>query len=159
MPRLSNQGTSSGYTDIFRVTHSDLTETADDTAQTLTYGISPGDVVEAVDMIIITEFDDTGGGDELDVVVGDGNDPDGYLPSAAANADLHADQGPTAVVKGAGALVTASGTLYAAADTLDFVFTPNRATGQSYSLSELDTGEVLFLLRIRRLADHGTPAS
>ena len=75
---LTNQDAANGYTKLFVVTHEDLTETSDSTAQTLTVPVTAGQIVTHVSYRLVTAFNDSGGGDELDVEVGDGADPNGF---------------------------------------------------------------------------------
>ena len=151
LTKLTNQASAAGFTHKFAVTHEDLTETSDSTAQTLTVPVTAGQVVTHVSYKLVTAFNDSGGGDELDVEVGDGDDADGYLDNTGG--DIHTDQTPASFGHGLGALVAGGGKLYNAADTIDFVFKPDRATGTAYNLAELNAGEIHFYLRILDLAD------
>lgn len=115
---------------------------ADNATTTFTIPVKAGQVVDTVGVKLITAFDDSGSGDELDVSVGDGSDADGYI----TNADIHTDQTEITYVANTGAYVVggsgARGKLYTADDTIDIVFTPNVSTGTDYSLSELTAGEL-----------------
>ena len=148
---LTNQDAANGYTKLFVVTHEDLTETSDSTAQTLTVPVTAGQIVTHVSYRLVTAFNDSGGGDELDVEVGDGADPNGYM--ADSECDIHTDQTPASFGHGNGALTAAGGKVYTAADTLDFKFMPDRATGQAYNLAECNAGEIHFYVRILDLAE------
>jgi len=117
---------------------------ADNDTATFTIPVLAGERVSSVGVKLITAFDDSGSGDELNVEVGDGADPNGYITSAA----LHTDQTEISTVANTGALVVggsgARGKLYTADDTVDVLFTPNVSTGTDYSLDELTAGEVLI---------------
>ena len=67
--------------------------------------------------------------------------------------DIHTDQTPASFGHGNGALTAAGGKVYTAADTIDFIFKPDRATGTAYNLAELNAGEIHFFLRILDLAE------
>ena len=151
LTKLTNQASAAGFTHRFVVTHEDLTETAERTAQTLTVPVTAGQVVTNVSYKLVTAFSDSGGGDELDVEVGDGADLDGYLDNT--DGDIHTDQTPASFGHGLGALVAAGGKLYNAADTIDFKFTPDRANNTTYNLAELNAGEIHFYLRILDLSE------
>ena len=151
LTKLTNQASANGFTHKFAVTHEDLTETADTTAQTLTVPVTAGQLVTHVSYKLVTAFNDSGGGDELDVEVGDGADPNGYM--ADSECDIHTDQTPASFGHGNGALTAAGGKVYTAADTIDFIFKPDRATGTAYNLAELNAGEIHFYLRVLDLAE------
>ena len=148
---LTNQAAANGYTKKFVVTHEDLTAESDRATQTLTVPVSAGQIVTHVSYKLVTAFNDSGGGDELDVEVGDGDDADGFLDNTAG--DIHTDQTPSTYSHGTGALVAAGGKHYNAADTIDFVFTPDRANNTAYNLAELNAGEIHFYIRILDLAE------
>jgi hypothetical protein len=94
---------------------------------------------------LVTAFNDSGSGDELDVIVGDGADADGYLASAA----VHVDQTEITYVANSGALLdNENGKVYTTADTIDILFTPDASTGNAYSLNELTAGEIKFKFEI-----------
>jgi hypothetical protein len=97
----------------------------------------------------MTAFDDSGGGDELNVIVGDGTDDDGFLTTAA----LHVDQTEITFVADTGAYIdNENGKVYTVADTIDLKFIPNVSTGTDYSLNELTAGQVKFKFRLVSLA-------
>jgi hypothetical protein len=95
--------------------------------------------------------DDSGSGDELDVIVGvTGGDVDGLLTIA----QLHTDGTEISYVANTGALVdNENGTVFTAAGSIAVTFSPNTSTGQSYALSELTlseltAGEIVFRFAI-----------
>jgi hypothetical protein len=73
---------------------------ADDTAS-FSIPIAAGEAVVAASAKLITAFDDSGTGDQLNMVVGDGTDVDGFLATAA----LHTTQTEITTVYGTGDLV------------------------------------------------------
>lgn len=118
---------------------------ADNTALTFTYDIPAGFMVTAACANLITGFDDSGGGDELNVIVGDGSDDDGFLTTAA----LHVDQTEITQVANTGAYIdNENGKVYTSADTIDIKFIPNVSTGTDYSLNELTAGKIKFKFRL-----------
>ena len=145
MAKLSNQE-NVYFTDELVIKYSDFTQTADDTAQTFTYTVPAGSLVTAASAHLRTAFDDSGSGDELDVIVGvTGGDVDGLLTIAL----LHTDGTEISYVANTGALVdNENGTVFAAAGSIALTFTPNASTGQSYALSELTAGEIVFRFAI-----------
>ena len=152
LTKLTNQASANGFTHRFVVTHDDLTETTDTTAQRLTVACIAGQIVTHASYKLVTAFNDSGGGDELDVEVGvTGGDVDGFIDNVGS--DIHTDQTPATYVNGLGALVAAGGHLFAAAGSIQFAFTPDRATGTAYNLAELNAGEIHFFLRILDLAE------
>jgi len=145
MAKLSNQE-NVYFTDELVIKYSDFTQTADDTAQTFTYTVPAGSLVTAASAHLRTAFDDSGSGDELDVIVGvTGGDVDGLLTIAL----LHTDGTEISYVANTGALVdNENGTVFATAGSIAVTFTPNASTGQSYALSELTAGEIVFRFAI-----------
>ena len=82
MAKLSNQE-NVYFTDELVIKYSDFTQTADDTDQTFTYAVPAGSLVTAASAHLRTAFDDSGSGDELDVIVGvTAGDLDGLLTIA-----------------------------------------------------------------------------
>lgn len=122
---------------------------ADNATKTFTYVIPAGTMVTDVSAYLMTAFDDSGGGDELNVIVGDGTDDDGFLTTAA----LHVDQTEITYVADTGAYIdNENGKVYTTADTIDLKFTPNASTGTDYSLNELTAGQVKFKFRLVSLS-------
>jgi len=150
MSKLTINENPGGFTDELVITFDDFSVAnagtlADDATKTFTYAIPAGSLVTKVSAKLVTAFDDSGSGDELNVEVGDGDDPNGYITSAA----LHTDQTEITYVANTGALLdTENGKVYAAADTIDILFTPDVSTGTDYSLNELTAGEIKFKFEI-----------
>ena len=151
MGALTNQEASNGWTDELRINYEDFSTAnagtlADNATKTFTYTLPAGSQVRNVAARLVTAFDDSGGGDELDVTVGDGSSANGFLTSA----DIHTDQGgKISYVANTGAyLDNENGKVYTAADTVDILFTPNVSTGTDYSLNELTAGEIVFKFEI-----------
>lgn len=135
------------YTDIVNAgTYSD-----NDTV-TFTIPVNAGEIVETVGVRLVTAFNDSGSGDELDVQIGDGTDDDGFVVAA----DIHTDQSEISYVANTGAYFndgttdnTVNGKLYTSDDTLDVLISPNLATGTDYALSELTAGELVVTVVAR----------
>ena len=146
MGKLSIQEVSGGFTDDLVIGYEDFSVAnagtlADNATKTFTYNVPAGYDVNRVSAYLETAFDDSGGGDELNVIVGDGTDDDGFLTTAA----LHADQTEITYVLNTGAYMdNENGKLYTTADTIDIKFIPNVSTGTDYSLNELTAGKVKF---------------
>ena len=150
MPKLTINENPGGFTDELTISFEDFSVAnagtlADDATKTFTYAIPAGSLVTKCSAKLVTAFDDSGSGDELNVEVGDGADPNGYLTSAA----LHTDQTEITYVANTGALLdNENGKVYTAADTIDILFTPDVSTGTDYSLNELTAGEIKFKFEI-----------
>lgn len=141
-----------GATHVVTVSHDELTETTDNTAQTLTVAVLAKQAVSMVAMVLEETFQDTAtnANNTVTVMVGDGTDADLYLTSTELCVDgteVFFKFGNTVWNSGSATNVTlAYGTkVYTADDTIDFKFTPHA----SYALSEQDTGRVSFYLRIQ----------
>ena len=150
MGKLTINENPQGFTDELTITFEDFSVAnagtlADDATKTFTYVIPAGSLVTKASAKLVTAFDDSGGGDELNVEVGDGDDPNGYITSA----NLHTDQTEITYVANNGALLdNENGKVYTAADTIDIKFTPDVSTGTDYSLNELTAGEIKFKFEI-----------
>jgi len=150
MGKLTINENPQGFTDELTITFEDFSVAnagtlADDATKTFTYVIPAGSLVTKASAKLVTAFNDSGGGDELNVEVGDGDDPNGYITSA----NLHTDQTTITYVANNGALLdNENGKVYTAADTIDIKFTPDVSTGTDYSLNELTAGEVKFKFEI-----------
>jgi hypothetical protein len=150
MGKLSSNEIAGGFTDELVIGYEDFSVAnagtiADDTDKTFTYVIPAGTQVVGCSAAVITAFNDSGGGDELDVLVGDGADPDGYLTIL----QLHTDGTVATYAYNSGALLdNENGKTYTVADTIDIVFSPNTSTGQSYSLNELTAGRIKFKFQL-----------
>ena len=146
MGATSAQESAAGWTDELTLTWdsfsiANIGVVADDTAYTFTYTIPLGSVVHNCGAELITAFDDSGGGAQLNVIVGDGDDDNGYLSVAA----LHTDQTEITKVVNTGALLATASKAYAAADTIDIKFS---IAGAAYTVNELNAGKVVFRFRI-----------
>ena len=149
MAKLTINENPQGFTDEFTISFEDFSVAnagtlADRATKTFTYAIPAGSLVTKASARLVTAFNDSGG-DELDVIVGDGDDDNGYLTTAA----VHVDQSEITYVANTGALLdNENGKVYAAADTIDILFTPDASTGTAYSLNELTAGEIKFKFEI-----------
>ena len=86
MGKLTINENPQGFTDELTITFEDFSVAnagtlADDATKTFTYVIPAGSLVTKASAKLVTDFDDSGGGDELNVEVGDGDDPNGYITS------------------------------------------------------------------------------
>ena len=106
-----------------------------------------GEVVTDVSAKLFTAFD--GSGDQLNLIAGDGVDPNGYLETAA----LHVTQTEISYVWNTGDLFlgeagttdpenVTNGKLYLVDDTIDFLF--DGTAGAAIDLDDLTAGEVLL---------------
>jgi len=124
------------------ITYSDLTAAATtETVEAISLPINS--VVTQVAFVLDTEFDG-GATSELTIQVGDGTDPNGYITAKSVHAD--ATSVATGIVDGAylndgTTNNTVNGKQYAAADTLDVLFT---ATGANVSV--LTAGQVRVIV-------------
>ena len=130
------------WNDIVAITHA-----ADNDTVTFTIPVKAGEEVTHVGVKLVTAFNDSGGGDELNIEVGDGDDANGYIETAA----LHTDQTEITWVSNTGDLVDANAEgdatkLYVADDTVDILITPNVSTGTDYNLNELTAGELFVVV-------------
>lgn len=121
-----------------------IDSTTDADTVTFQMNVVAGEEVTHVGVKLVTAFNDSGGGDELDITVGDGTDPDGYIETAK----IHADQTEINFVSNTGDLVDANAEgdatrLYTVADTIDMLFTPDLSTGTAYNLNEMTAGNVI----------------
>lgn len=154
MPKLTLNESAFGMTDELVIDFNEFSVAkagvlADGATKTFTYAIPAGTMVTDVSAYLSTAFDDSGGGDELNVIVGDGSDDDGFLTSAA----LHVDQSEITYVANTGAYIdNENSKVYTVADTIDIKFTPDISTGTPYSLNELTAGQVKFKFRLVSLS-------
>lgn len=153
MPKLFSQEAINGFTDYLDIDYSDFSIAnagviADDTDKTFTYVIPAGYAVVGAAANVITGFNDSGGGDELDVIVGDGTDPDGFLTIL----QLHVDGTVASFAMNTGAYIdNENAKVYTTADTIDIAFSPNTSTGQSYTVNELTAGKIRFMFKLVNL--------
>lgn len=154
MPKLSAQEAINGFSDYLDIDYNDFSVAnagviADDTDKTFAYVIPAGYAVTDAAAQVITGFNDSGGGDELDVIVGDGTDPDGFLTIL----QLHVDGTVATYACDTGAYIdNENAKVYTTADTIDITFSPNTSTGQSYTVNELTAGKVRFFFKLVRLS-------
>ena len=150
MSKLTINENPSGFTDELVITFDDFSVAnagtlADRATKTFTYVIPAGSLVTKASAKLVTAFNDSGSGDDLTVVVGDGDDPDGYL----ASADIHVDATEITYVANSGALLdNENGKVYTTADTIDILFSPDTDNDAPYSLNELTAGEIKFKFEI-----------
>ena len=120
-----------------QVLYTNLTTTTTNTAQTLTMNVQAKYGVKLAAMMLKKAFDtsNTNFTGSLAVKVGDGDDDDKYLTSTELASD-----GTEVWMK----FGETTGSVYTAADTVDFIFTPNAAE----AVGSNTVGEVRFYLRI-----------
>jgi hypothetical protein len=153
MGKTSNQQSANGWTDEYTITYKDFSVAsagtlADRATLAFTYAVPIGSQVRNVAAHLVTAFDDSGDGDELNVVVGDGGAATGYLTAAL----IHVDGTEITYVANTGAyLDNENGKVYTIADTIDILFTPDAATGDPYTLNELTAGEIVFKFDIAQI--------
>jgi hypothetical protein len=157
-PGSINEGASIRRTQVITYQDIDAQGTyADDDTSTYTIPVKAGEVVTRIGVELVTAFNDSGGGDELDVEIGDGTDANGYITAAP----LHTDQTEISIISTddasySGAILndgttdnTINGKLYTADDTIDILLTPALSTaGTSYNLNELTAGELRVVAHI-----------
>jgi len=151
MSKLTINENPQGFTDELVITFDDFSVAnagtiADSTAKTFTYAVPAGSLVTKASAKLVTAFDDSGSGDELDVIVGiEGGDTDGFLASAA----VHVDQSEITYVANSGTLLdNENGSVFTAAGNILITFTPDASTGAPYSVNELTAGEIKFKFEI-----------
>tara|TARA_R110002012_G_C11610782_1_gene608142 strand:+ start:1206 stop:1655 length:450 start_codon:yes stop_codon:yes gene_type:complete len=142
MGLTSNQEAANGWTDEKIITYDDFSIAnigviADSTAHTFQYTIPAGSVVCNVGAELVTAFKDSGGGAQLNVIVGDPGDDNGFLTTAA----LHDSQAEITKVVNTGTLIATATKAYAAASTIDIKFS---IAGAAYTVNELNEGRVKF---------------
>ena len=139
----ANTKAATGYTHKVVVTHSDITESAADTDQTIALlSVAAGDVVEKAAYKLVTAFSDASDAalNDTKVQVGDGGDTDRFIAATQVNVN------GTEVLFAANANTTAYA--YTAADTVDLLVESMTAK----SLSELDAGEIHIYLAVTKLS-------
>jgi hypothetical protein len=125
------------------ITHEDLTETADNTAQVLELvAVDAGDVVQDSALHLVTPFKDASDSayNTNAVTLGDGGSANRFISSTEIN------ENGTEILSKAGTLTTSYA--YVAADTVDL--TVNGLTGKA--LADIDVGELWVFLRIAKMA-------
>lgn len=150
MPKLTINENPQGFTDEFTISFEDFSVAnagtlADRATKTFTYAIPAGSLVTKCSAHLVTAFNDSGSGDDLTITVGDGDDADGYLTAA----DIHVDATEITYVANTGALLdNENGKVYATADTIDILFSPDTDNDAPYSLNELTAGEIKLKFEI-----------
>ena len=150
MAKLTINENPQGFTDTLTITFEDFSVAnagtlADRATKTFTYVIPAGSLVTKCSAHLVTAFNDSGSGDDLTITVGDGDDADGYLTAA----DIHVDATEITYVANTGALLdNENGKVYATADTIDILFSPDTDNDAPYSLNELTAGEIKLKFEI-----------
>ena len=154
-----NEAGNSTFTDSFTVDVSDFSAAnagtlADSATLSFDYAIPAGAYVQKVAFKLNTAFDDSGSGSQLQIEVGDDDDPNGYIEAK----ELHVDSTEIIYAVQDGAYFNDSttsdvrnGKLYSAAGKeFKMLFTPD-VGGTAYSLNELTQGNITFFFEMTRL--------
>jgi len=156
----SNNEVGRGYTRQVSITWEDMkndtptTGTGSADNDTLTYELFDlpiGCILRGVHYHLRTAFDDSGGGSQLQLEIGDTSDPNGILIAK----EVHVDSSEVVAAAGIDGLFftvgsdvgTLNAKAYTAANTVEALFTPG-AGGSAYKLSELTQGEIVFVADI-----------
>jgi hypothetical protein len=127
-----------GFTHRVKLTHSDLTETATNTAQTIQIlPVTDGTLVDRVAMRLVTPFQDASDAafNSNTLIVGDGGSTNRFLTSQQLNVN------GTEILGFAGTNTT--GYVYLADDTVDVVI----GSMSAKALVDIDVGEVWIFIR------------
>ena len=141
----ANTKAATGFTHKAIVTHSDLTETAADTDQTLSLlTLEAGDVVTTAAIKLVTPFEDASDVNLNDtkVQLGDTADDDEYIAATQVN-----ENGTE--VDFVAALPASVPFAYTAANAVELLVESMSAK----SLSDIDTGELHVYLGVTKLSD------
>ena len=153
----ANNEVGRGFTRQVTITSSDFVDNApsgeaDNDPQTYEICTIPaGSYVRGVYFYVSTEFDDSGGGANLTVALGDAGDADGFT----AAAQIHTDHASTVVTGLNDGAFFNDGTTndvknakaYSTASTVEALFTPSGG----WKLSELTAGEIRIVVDIVEL--------
>ncbi|MEM0966605.1 MAG: hypothetical protein AAGJ81_10700 [Verrucomicrobiota bacterium] len=136
--------TALGATHLISIDHEDLTETTNNTAQTVTLAVVDGSLFQLVAMRLVIPFQDADDAafNSTTLTIGDGDDADRYLAATQLNVN------GTEIDYAAGLSV---GYAYNAADTVDFAF----GSMSGKALADIDTGEVALYVRVADLNHFG----
>jgi hypothetical protein len=143
---LPNETKLSGFTHKAIVTHADLTQTADNTAQSVTLlEVEPGDIVQRAAFKLVTAFENTASTafNTTTLAVGD-DDVDEFIDETEVN-----DNGSKVLY--ASHINADTPKVYTAASTGPITATFMSMAGES--LAELNAGEVHIYLGIAKLSD------
>jgi hypothetical protein len=135
------------YTDFLGVTSA----SDNDTVTVSAFNIPAYSVVETVGYRLVTAFDDSGGGTSGTLLLGDEDDPDGFLTSSVIHVDgtevfIGFNTGAYFTGTDSGTHTTANtikGKTYTAAKTVKAVFTP-----AGNKMEESTQGKIIILARI-----------
>jgi hypothetical protein len=160
MPKLTvNEAGSQTFTDSFTVDFTDFSvdnagTLADSATKSFDYVIPAGAYIQKVAYKLNTAFDDSGAGSQLQIEVGDDDDPNGYIEAKEIHVDatevIYAVQDGAYFNDGTTDNVV-NGKLYSAAGKeFKMLFTPD-VGGTAYSLNELTQGNITFFFEMARL--------
>ena len=152
----ANNEVGRGYTRQVTLTWEDIKSAgaAADDSDTITYELFPlpvGCILKGVHYYLRTAFDDSGGGSQLQLEIGDTADPNGIMTAK----EIHVDSSEVVAAAGidgvfftvGGDAGTLNGVAYTTANTVEALFTPD-VGGTAYKLSELTQGEIVFVADI-----------
>lgn len=131
-----------GATHLVEITHEDLTESSDATAQTLeAIDVAANDMVECMFAELVETFKESGESDtdSTELIVGDGNDTNRFMEAMEINGEASQDDRK---------LGTGTKLFYTSSDTVDVEITSDTSPSAAYALSELDQGIVHLYFRI-----------
>jgi hypothetical protein len=140
----NNTKTGFAYTHKLVIDHTDLTNSTNSAAQTIEVLTAPANtVVQAAATKLVVPFENTADTafSSTTLEIGDGVDPDRYIVSQELNVN------GTEILAKANANTTPHA--YAAADTVDCVFTPSSGK----NLAALNKGELHVYLRVAALSE------
>lgn len=154
-----NQAGSSTFTHAFTVDYTEFLQPvagtlADSATKSFDYVIPAGAYVQKVAFKLNTAFDDSGAGSQLQIEVGDDDDPNGFISAKEIHVDsteiIYAVQDGAYFNDGTTSNVV-NGKLYSAAGKeFKLLFTPD-VGGTAYSLNELTQGNITFFFEIAQL--------
>lgn len=134
-----------GATHLVEITHEDLTESTNATAQTLeAIDVAANDMVECMFAELVETFKDgdVANADSTELTVGDGSDVDRFLgDSTAMEINGEASQDDRKLGNGTRYFYTSS-------DTVDVQVTSDTTPTTAYALADLDQGIVHLYFRI-----------
>ena len=153
----SNTEVGRGYTRQVSLTFQDFLDnepsgSSDNDTQTYElFSLPVGSILKGVYYHLRTAFDDSGGGSQLQLEIGDTADPNGIMTAK----EIHVDSSEVVAAAGidgvfftvGGDAGTLNGVAYTTANTVEALFTPD-VGGTAYKLSELTQGEIVFVADI-----------
>lgn len=143
-PLQLEEQSATGFTHRIRITHEDLTEAADNTAQTIAILSVPARAyVSDAAFNLVTPFKDSDDNafNSTTIIVGDGGSTNRYIASAQVN------ENGTEILAGPG-VNSSVRYAYTSADTIDIIF----GSMTDKALADIDVGELDVYLKVNDLA-------